>query len=398
MLTIRQQLEFRLARLASNLSPRAQILLSGGRRKEVDGLVLEPELQLALALVERGARLQIPDVPVDQARQQARDASAVAAGPPPVVAHVRDLVIDGAAGPLDARLYSALDGSPAVGARTAPDATMPNTVRNTSPDMCAGDPASGRPPLLVFFHGGGFVLGGLDTHDVMCRMLARGTGSHVLAVDYRLAPEHPFPAAKDDAIAAFRWAVANAEGLGADPHRAWVAGDSAGGALSTFVARETALAEEQEPCLQLLFYPVVDLSDEWMSRKLFADGYFLTERMINWFGRQFLGPRPEAWGDPGSLFGGAQDLSGLAPAIVVTAGFDPLRDEGEDYAANLAQAGVPTVLRRFDGLIHGFANMTGISTASRDAVIESAGMARVILAQANGVMRPMIRVDDGVGR
>jgi acetyl esterase len=350
-LSARQRLELRVARWAAHLRPRTQVRLAGGRPTRRDGLTLEPQVQLALWLAERQGAPRVEELPPPQGRALTRRQSAVGAGPPPPVGAVTDLQVDGAAGPLRARHY-------------APEP----------------DPATPGPrPLLVFLHGGGFVIGDLETHDVVCRMLCRGAATHVLAVDYRLAPEHPFPAAPDDAVAAFGWAAANAGRLGADPGRVWVGGDSAGGNLAACVAFSAARHGTPAPALQLLLYPTVDRSREWPSQTLFDDGFFLTRPQMDWFEAQYL---PHETDDPRTRLVRAPELGGQAPALVVTAGFDPLRDEGEAYAAALREAGVPAVLRRFPGLIHGFANMTGVIPVARDAVAEVAGMARVLLETA----------------
>jgi acetyl esterase len=235
-------------------------------------------------------------------------------------------------------------------------------------------------PLLVFLHGGGFVFGDLDTHDAPCRVLARHGGMHVLAVEYRLAPEHPFPAAVDDARAALRWAHEHASELGADPARVGIGGDSAGANLSAAVTLLATHDGGPAPACQMLVYPAVDRTRPYPSIELFADGFFLTRASIEWFHRQYSGKPGIHDRDPrlGPLH--AETLAGLPPALVVTAGFDPLRDEGEAYAAALQAAGTTTVLRRFDSLIHGFFNMVGVSPACRDAVIEIAGATRALFA------------------
>jgi acetyl esterase len=205
----------------------------------------------------------------------------------------------------------------------------------------------------------------------------------VLAIDYRLAPEHPFPAAADDARAALRWAVEHAEELGADPARVGVGGDSAGGNLAAVTAQLAARDGGPAPVLQLLIYPVTDFTRRTgRSRELFAEGFLLTSSEMEWFEDNYLGVAREAASDPrvSPLLG--EDLGGLAPAIVVTAAFDPLRDEGEAYAHALRAAGTPVTLRRFRGFIHAFINLGGVSRASREAVAEIAGMTRATFASA----------------
>jgi acetyl esterase len=235
-------------------------------------------------------------------------------------------------------------------------------------------------PLIVFFHGGGFVQGGLDSHDGICRLLAKHAGAHVLAVDYRLAPENPFPAAVEDACAALDWALEHAPELGADPARVAVAGDSAGGNLAAVSARVAAQRADEvgrAPILQVLIYPATDFVGRSRSHELFEQGFFLTREDMDWFTASYVaGADPE---DPRLSVLRAPDLGAVPPALVVTAGFDPLRDEGEAYAQRLRDAEVPVVVRRFPGLIHGFINMTGISASARDAVLEMAGTVRALL-------------------
>ena len=241
---------------------------------------------------------------------------------------------------------------------------------------------SEKPPLLVFFHGGGFVIGDLDTHDEPCRMLCRHAGVQVLSVDYRLAPEHPFPSAVRDALAAFRWAVAHASELGADAERVAVGGDSAGGNLSAVTAQLASRDGGPAPALQLLIYPDVDLTEaRATSGRLFAEGFYLTENDRRWCTRHYFAGTERDASDPLASPALAQDLSGLAQAIVITAGFDPLRDEGEAYAEALRKAGTRVVLDRAPDLIHGFINMTTVP-AARDAALRLAGMVRAGLALA----------------
>ncbi|OLR89684.1 alpha/beta hydrolase [Actinokineospora bangkokensis] len=234
-------------------------------------------------------------------------------------------------------------------------------------------------PLLVFYHGGGWVIGDLDSHDNACRYLALGAQVKVLAVDYRLAPEHPFPAAVEDSVAAFRWAVAHADELGVDPARVAVGGDSAGGNLSAVVAHQQVLAGGPVPAFQLLFYPGTDGTTKRRSRELFADGFFLTGEHMDFFIDHYF-PAVDQRHDPRFSVLLAQDLTGMPPAYVATAGFDPLRDEGEAFADALAAAGVPVVKSRQADLIHGYINFTGIGTRFREALSEAAGALRTGLA------------------
>ena len=234
-------------------------------------------------------------------------------------------------------------------------------------------------PLLVFYHGGGWVSGDLDSHDNLCRFLAVEAGVRVLSADYRLAPEHPFPAAADDAQTAFEWAVAHADELKADRDRIALGGDSAGGNLAAVTALHAGAVK---PVFLLLFYPAVDASVRRRSRELFGDGFFLTDEKMDWFLDHYA-PSREAHSDPRLSVLLAEDLSGLPPTYLATAGFDPLRDEGEAFAGKLARQGVPVVLRRHPGLFHGYANILGVGGVFREAVAEAVGALRTGLALAN---------------
>jgi acetyl esterase len=228
--------------------------------------------------------------------------------------------------------------------------------------------ADGPLPTIAFFHGGGWVIGDLDTHDNMARTLARGCGAVVVSVDYRLAPEHPFPAAVEDAVAAARWIAGNLDRFGGDSRLA-LAGDSAGGNLAAVVAQQ--LTAEGTPLAgQFLIYPAVDSAGEYPSRVENARGYFLEQPSMDWFYGHYAGDWEDAT-DPRLSPLHAPDLAGLPPAVVVTAEFDPLRDEGEAYADALRAAGVPTEARRYDGLIHGFFDMGTLSPAAQAAIDES---------------------------
>jgi acetyl esterase len=264
------------------------------------------------------------------------------------VGAVRELEVDGGEGPLAARLY-----------------TPQRTVASADP-----------PPLLVFLHGGGWVIGDLDSHDEPCRVLCRFADVAVLAVDYRLAPEHPFPAAVDDACAAFTWARKHAEARGADPARVAVGGDSAGGNLAAVVAQHLR-GDVAAPSAQVLIYPGVDSSRRYPSRERFGTGLLLTDADMTWFDQHYTGGADAS--DPRRSPLLAPDLSGLAPAAVVTAAFDPLRDEGEAYAARLRESGVPVLAWRAPGLVHGFLNFGSGHRASRDAVLHLAGVVRALL-------------------
>ena len=330
--------------------------LLGGRRVIVDGNTLDTTIQLLLAAQRlSGVSGLVASRDLTVARMQlgrlskALDAS-MADGSMAVDA--RDVTVDGAAGPLRARHYT------------------PIHAREAS-------------PLLVYFHGGGFVIGDLETHDGLCRLLCGGAEIQVLAVDYRLAPEHPAPAAVEDAYAAYRWAVDHAHDLGVDPERIAVGGDSAGGNLATVVCQLARGTGGPSPVLQLLLYPVTyNFAGDTRSATLFADGFFLTKPDMDWFRDCYLGAAAVEPTDPRVSPLLADDLSGMPPAIVVTAGFDPLRDEGDQYATALADAGVDVDHLRFGSLVHGFANFFPLGGDSARAMTDVVSAVRARLSGA----------------
>jgi acetyl esterase len=227
---------------------------------------------------------------------------------------------------------------------------------------------SGRGPAIVYFHGGGWVVGSIDTHDNVARHLAKSSRGVVVSVDYRLAPEHPFPAAQEDAFAAVEWVAEQAEHLGADPGRIIVAGDSAGGNLAAVVSLRSRDRNGPEIRYQALIYPATNLvSFDTVSHENFATGFFLTREGMEWFRSLYL-PRPQDRKDPYASPLLAEDHSRLPPALIITAQFDPLRDEGEAYAEKLREAGVPVELVRYDGMIHGFVSFVGILDQAEDAL------------------------------
>ncbi len=218
-------------------------------------------------------------------------------------------------------------------------------------------PGEDRPlPLLVWFHGGGWTIGSLDTHDNTCRSLANGVGCVVVSVDYRLAPEHKFPAAVEDALAAMQWVADHGADVGGDPARLAVGGDSAGGNLAAVVSLLARDAGTPDLAFQLLVYPVTDHELESASRRENATGYFLELESMRWFYNQYLNDENDSADWRFSPVRAAA-LTGLPPAFVLTAEFDPLRDQGELYARRLEAAGVPVELRRYDGVVHGFFGM-----------------------------------------
>lgn len=317
-----------------------------GAPVQVDGNVLDPDLQLLLRL--GGVLPARQRWTVAGRRQQLSTEARLVAGPRRELARVTELTVSGAAGQLGARLY------------------VPQ----------AAPPAGGG--LLVYFHGGGWVAGDLDSHDNYLRSLADDAGVRVLSVDYRLAPEARAPAAAEDAIAAFGWAVEHATDLAADSDRVAVGGDSAGGNLAAVVAQQAVRRALPRPAFQLLLYPAVDLVGRRSSRDLFGDGFLLTDSMIDWY-RDKYAPDEQARSDPMISPIMADDCSGLAPAYVVTAGFDPLRDEGQEYADRLRSAGVPVTAVCETAMVHGFANILVMSESARQARLRIAHALREAL-------------------
>ena len=238
----------------------------------------------------------------------------------------------------------------------------------------------GPVPTVVFFHGGGYVIGDIETHDDHARLICHEVGAVVISVDYRLAPEHPFPAGLEDCLAAYRHVAANIEQYGGNPSQLAVAGDSAGGNLAAATA--IACRDAGLPlAAQLLLYPGVDFRDSELhaSRAENAEGFFLTADDMRWFGSHYLQDVERAE-DPRATLLLQPDLSGLAPAVVATAEYDPLRDEGEAYAAALNKADVRVIARRYPGLIHGFFGLGHISEGCRRATVELCADLKGLLA------------------
>ena len=238
-------------------------------------------------------------------------------------------------------------------------------------------PAPREPrPLVVWLHGGGWMVGSSASYRAALRVLANASGAVVLSVDYRLAPEHPFPAALEDTLAAVRWAAAQGAAAGGDPARLAVAGDSAGGNLAAVAARR--LRGEVELRLQALVYPVIDASLGTESYRLFGDRYGLTAATMRRYWRVYLDGADGSHPDASPLR--ARDLSGVAPAWILTADHDVLRDEGEEYARALERAGVPVAVRRWPGTIHGFVRWVSAAGVARAAIGELALALRTALA------------------
>jgi len=304
---------------------------------------LNPDAQKVCDLIVASGRPPIETLDPPAARQAYLASRAVLQPDPEPVAEVAALAAAGPAGPIPLRLYRGQD--------------------------CA----TGRPqPALIFLHGGGWVIGDLESHDQVCRALANAASCLVIAVDYRLAPEHKFPAAAEDAIAALQWIATNAARLGIDASRLAVGGDSAGGNLAAVASIDARDRGGPPIRLQLLVYPVADMSLDWPSAQRHAQQLPLTLVAMDWFIAHYLrGPADKADWRASPLR--AASLKGLPPALIVTAGFDPLCDEGQAYAQALSAAGVPVEHEPFPGQIHGFLSMGRIVADSR-RLIEMAGI------------------------
>ncbi|WP_370945238.1 alpha/beta hydrolase [Amycolatopsis sp. cg5] len=319
--------------------------LIAGKPVRLDGQELALDAQLLLRLQQlSGAELSNGDV--GQSRRNLADARHLVSGKPIGPMSTRELKIPGPGGDIPATLYT---------------------------------PAGLAEPsgLLVFYHGGGWVVGSRDSHDNTARFLAKHAGVRVLSVEYRLAPDYPWPAAPEDCVAAFDYAHAKASELGADPARIAVGGDSAGGNLAAVVSQVTTRRGGPAPKFQLLFYPATDFSTRRRSREIFGVGFFLTDESMDWFSGHYQADETDPLASP--LL--AEDVSGLPPAYIATAGFDPLRDEGEAYAKKLQDAGVSVALSRQDDLIHGYVNFLGVGTRFREAISEAAGALRLGLSK-----------------
>ena len=238
-------------------------------------------------------------------------------------------------------------------------------------------------PVLVWYHGGGYVIGDLDTHDSACRALANEADCIVVAVEYRLAPEHKFPAAVDDCMAALNWVAKHASGFHADAARIAVGGDSAGGNLATVVSILAREAGFPKISFQLLLYPVTAPEPETKSHHAFAEGYLLTRKTITWFFTHYIRSSRDTKDFRYAPLE-TDDLSSLPPALIIVAGYDPLRDEGVEYAEALIHAGNRVRLSNYEGMVHGFFLMGGMVDAARRAISESAAMLRDAFADAGG--------------
>ena len=316
--------------------------LSGGGVVYQGGRTLDPRLQF-MANASRGAPPMWTLQPAE-ARAGSAGAIAAVAGKPEPGVRTEDLSIDGEGGPIPLRAY-----------------------RPADQDVTA--------PLIVFAHMGGGVIGDLDMCGVFCGILASIARTAVISVDYRLAPEHRYPAGLNDVLAAYRWARDNAARFGAAADTAAIAGDSMGGNFAAVLCQELKRTGEPQPAFQLLIYPAVDVASETQSMTTYADAYPLNRATMEWFMGHYMGADVDP-ADPRLSPIKAEDVSGLAPAIVVTAGFDPLVDQGEAYAKHLKDAGVPVIYRCYDALAHAFVAFTGAVPCADVACREIAGLVR----------------------
>ena len=312
-------------------------------------VTLDPDAAFVYKAFQEAGRPAYETLSPAEAREYYRQARFVTNPEPPLLRSVEPLAIETTGGVIPARLY------------------RPRTLRESN----------GLAPCLVFFHGGGWVIGDLDTHDVVCRKLADEGQLIVISVDYRRAPEYKFPAAVDDAIAATAWIAGHARDLGIDPRHLVVGGDSAGGNLAAVVAISARDGNGPDIAGQVLVYPATDFAMTHPSHREPETSILLTHTVIRWFRDHYLARAADAedWrASPARI----EALAGLPPAYVLTAGADPLRDEGEEYARRLEQAGVPVTYRTFPGQFHGFFTMGKLLDQANIAVRDIGGWLRAL--------------------
>lgn len=338
-----------LAKTFASLPDSWIVKMAGGAPLTIEGRTLEPQLQLA-AWNGREAP-PMSSLPAEMVQAGVKAQLALLADTPGEGVGISELNIPGPDGnQIPARMYRPASQDP-------------------------------RHPLIVYFHMGGGVVGDLDTCHAWCGMLAQGAQAPVLSVDYRLAPQHIFPAGLNDCFAAYKWGVANAAKFGAPAGKAAVGGDSMGGNFSAIISQQMKREGGPMPALQLLIYPAIDISKHYPSKTNFAKTFTLSQDTMDWFMKQYL---PEGFDHTDLRVSPGQetDLSGLPPAVVVTAGHDPLVDEGDEYAARLKAAGVDVVHKRYDSLAHAFTAFTFLSPGSRRACRETAEMVHDLFAKA----------------
>ena len=312
-------------------------------------VTLDPDAAAVFKAFQEAGRPPYETVSPAEARELYLKGRVVTNPEPPELKSVQPLAIPSPDGPIPARIYT------------------PSRLRQTN----------GLAPCLVFFHGGGWVIGDLDSHDVVCRKLAHEGELIVISVDYRLAPEHKFPTAADDAIAATKWVAANAKTLGIDAAQISVGGDSAGGNLAAVVALAARDGDGPKLAGQVLIYPATDFAMTHPSHREPETSILLTHSVIKWFCNHYLDGTADIdnWKASPAR---AQALAGLPPSYVMTAGADPLRDEGDEYAARLKQAGVPVTYRHFPGQFHGFFTMGKLLPQANVALSEIAGWLKAL--------------------
>jgi acetyl esterase len=329
--------------------PRSLLAALGGTRARVtiDGQRLDPQIAAILAMNDLVGPPPIERGDPASARLLMARGFAPFGEPPRPMAAVRDLAIDGPHGHFPARLYRPRQ-------------------------------AQGRGPAVIYVHGGGGMVGSVDVYDAVCRLIADDTGMVVISVEYRLSPEHPFPAGFEDTLAAYCWVREHAATIDVDPARLAVAGDSMGGNFAASLCQHTRDHDLPMPALQVLLYPGLDATLSSPSQQTFAHGYFLTASTVRWFLAHYLADHDHRWDVRASpLF--AARLHGLPPALVITAGHDPLRDDGRLYAERLERAGVAVRYRCEAGLIHGYVSLTGVVAEARRAVARMNADIRALL-------------------
>jgi acetyl esterase len=337
-MSLKERIERQVANALIRMPRSWLVALSGGRRKEVDGLLLDEQAQFAMAMHKVSGRRHTHQLDIRSARRELESSALVFAPRRRRMARVEDRRV----GDIPIRIYVPLHHR---------------------------DPA----PALVYFHGGGFALGSIASHDGPCRVLAEDGHLIVISVDYRLAPEHKFPAAVDDCVAAYQWVRDKAAKLGIDPNKIAVGGDSAGGNLAAVVSQVT-----RTPAFQLLLYPATDFTMSSPSHRSMGRGFFLEHDTMVYFREHYLRSEADRY-DPRASPLFAEDLSGLPPAFIATAGFDPLRDEGKQYADKLRDAGVPVRYRCYNSMFHGFYATSGAIEAARAPLVEAAAALREAL-------------------
>ncbi|WP_417518121.1 alpha/beta hydrolase [Minwuia sp.] len=321
------------------LMSEAEVLpLLEGKRETLGRRVMDPKAQV---VAEFSKSVRVPGYfpPLPELRQQLLTLVGLLDEPAPDLHEIRDIEVAGRNGAIPARVYRPTDSAAPL-------------------------------PVLCFFHGGGWVQGDLDSHHGLCARLALWSGAMVVSVDYGLAPENKFPGGVDDCLAAYRWLRENAGEIGGDPSRVAVGGDSAGGNLSIVVSQQTAAAGQTPPDFQLLIYPATDFATTTRSHAELEDGAIIPRDRINWYMNQYLNGDADK-DDLRASPGRNTDLAGQPPALFLTAGFDPLRDEAKDYADRLTEAGVSTTVHEYPGQIHGFMMLAKSLPQGLDATREA---------------------------